>query len=132
VRRLAQCDAHPSLPKLDGDRRVADRELRRQRGDDRGGNLAQRSPWDVRAAMLLRESVSDVVFRRRPPLDEQRAEPATGERLYGESAIYALLRHGAGAYEEHAESGHFAQIMAYRGRKRAIRLRAGAAFRGET
>ena len=93
-------------------RRVADRELRRQAGGHGSGHRAENAPRDVRAAVLLRKRLADVVLGGGAPLDEEGSEPSAREALDGEGAGHALLADGAGAEKDRSESGHWLSIIA--------------------
>ncbi len=103
---IAQDDPQIALVELDGNRGVADRELRRQRGGHVARNRPEARPRNVLAAVLLGQRLAHVVLGDGAPLDEQSPDAAAGEALDGERAVHALLGQGAGADEEDAESRH--------------------------
>ena len=91
---------------LDGHRGVADRELRRQRGDDGGRNGSQRAPRHVVAAVLLGQGLADVVLGDRPALEQERSDTSARKALNCQRAMHVLFADGAGANENYAQSRH--------------------------
>ena len=85
---------------------MPDRELGRQRRDDRGGKRAELLPRDVLAAVLLGERAADVVFGSGAALEQKGTDAPAGESLDGQGAVDALLAHGAGANQQDTQSRH--------------------------
>ena len=106
VGRVPQHDPHEPLADLDGQRRMTDRELRRQRGDHRGRDGAECAPGHIVAAVLLGERLADVVLRDRSALEQEGSDAPARKPLNGQRAVNVLFAHGTRPNENYAQSRH--------------------------
>ena len=106
VGRISESDLDEPFAAIPGHRRMTDGKLRREHRDRRRRDVAQDVPGNVLARVLLAEDAAEIVLVHRAALEEQRADPSSGEVLDSERARQVVFGDQIRADEELSESRH--------------------------